>query len=385
MVLTAELEHIERLRKEQQYAEAIPRIEEYIRRHPNDPNGHNVLGVILRENRDPQGSIAAFDQALSLQNSPVFRSNLAMSLLHLGDWTKGWMNYEARFEAGTILNEAPGVPWWDGKVRDGLRLLLVQEQGQGDTVQFIRYAKTLAEAGVRTTLWSSPSLAPLIQAARQDLLLDGVISGKLERTPFDAQAAVMSLPRLLHVSDPAKPTISFPYIKSVGDFPVALPSREAGHRQLVIAWACHKKSSDYCVRSCPVEFLTPLADRDDLIFSVQKCLMDDSDADWMERNGVVDLREHLNDFRCTAAALQAVDGVITVDTSIAHIAGAMGIPTIVMLRYGADWRWHDDNHISRWYPTIQVVRQERPNDWADVVSRVVDLIDRDPFVIPIHA
>ncbi len=110
--------------------------------------------------------------------------------------------------------------------------------------------------------------------------------------------------------------------------------------------------------------------------------MSEGDAAWIDRHGVVDLRLHLNDFRCTAAAIRAADGVVTVDTSVAHIAGALAMPTIVMLRYGADWRWHDDARISRWYPTVQIVRQESPNDWADVVKRVEVLVDQEPFRQP---
>ena len=113
--------------------------------------------------------------------------------------------------------------------------------------------------------------------------------------------------------------------------------------------------------------------------------MSESDAHWIDRHGVVDLRAHLNDFRCTAAAIRAADGVVTVDTSVAHIAGALAVPTIVMLRYGADWRWHDDDRMSRWYPTVQIVRQENPNDWADVVRRVGELVDQEPFRTPTRA
>ena len=202
MPLTGELKQIDELRLAQRYSEAQPLIEEYVRRHPDDPDGHNVFGIILREIRDPRGSVTAIERALGLQDRPDFRSNLAMSLLHLGVWERGWTDYEARFAAGVELNRAPGVPDWDGKVRLGLRLLLVQEQGQGDTVHFIRYARMLAEAGVRVSLWSSPSLAPLMHAAGAGLALESVVSGKLDHAPFDAQAPVMSLPRILRVYDP---------------------------------------------------------------------------------------------------------------------------------------------------------------------------------------
>src|SRR3984957_19164521 len=147
-----ELEAIEKLRLDQRYDEAMPLIEAYVGNHPDDPDGHGVYGILLREQDQVKASIKELDQAAAAAPSQ-WRTNYAMSLLHAERWAPGWGVYESRFSKTIPRTRHTNVPFWDGADPKGRRLMVFQEQGKGDGIQFARYLKVLSARGARITFW----------------------------------------------------------------------------------------------------------------------------------------------------------------------------------------------------------------------------------------
>lgn len=299
------------------------------------------------------------------------------SLLHLlfGEMQAGWAGYEARLEVpGRIRPEWNFLqPRWRGEPFRGRTLLVHYEQGLGDTLMFLRYLPMVKALGGTVLL--------LVQSALVDLAATGSCADQVmpegaSLPPFDMQISLMSLPAVFHTDLDTIPA-KVPYL----DVPAVVPNRlhidgalaavEHGLR-VGLAWAGnpdHKKDAD---RSMPAMSLQPLG-----------CLQD---VGWfsfqLERNelpllpGLVSLAPWLGCFSDTAYALGQVDLMITVDTSLAHLAGALGIPVFLMVPFQPDFRWMLYREDSPWYPSMRIYRQASPGDWDSVIQRILgDLMD----------
>jgi tetratricopeptide (TPR) repeat protein len=341
---------------------------------PNHPSAWANRGMALAAlNRHPD-AVASYGRALALQpdNADV-HFNAGLSLLTVGDYQRGLAEYEWRWKrAGMGPRKDLRRPLWLGETPlAGKTILLHAEQGLGDTVMFARYAPLLARAGARLVLEVQPELKGLLAG------LDGVaaIVGRGEPLPpFDVHCALTSLPFACKTGFSSVPAeipylhASAPHIEKWRPRLGSLPSP-----RVALAWAGRASHVNDRNRSLSLSQLEPLLSAPDVSFvSIQRELRP-ADADLLARHsGVTHWGDELADFADTAAILTLVDLVICVDTSIAHVAGALGRRACILLPFQPDWRWTLDRDRSPWYPAVELLRQPAIGDWSSVIARVRD-------------
>jgi tetratricopeptide (TPR) repeat protein len=298
--------------------------------------------------------------------------NEALHRLRLGDFSGGWEKYEWRWRRAEGLRKRRNFsqPRWLGEgAIAGKTILLYAEQGFGDTIQFARYAKLLVKQGASVILEVQPALKSLLAPIGDGIRL--VAYGE-ELPDFDLQCPLLSLP-LAFRTDLATIPADIPYITVPGDrieqWDARLPPRRG--RRVGIVWSGNSTHADDHNRSITLARMVPILNVPDIQFiSLQKGLRD-ADAQTLAADSrLIDLAQHFADFDDTAAAIAALDLVISVDTSVAHLAGALGRPVWVLLPYCPDWRWLLDRSDSPWYPTAELIRQSRIGDWDSVIEQV---------------
>jgi Glycosyltransferase family 9 (heptosyltransferase) len=295
----------------------------------------------------------------------------------IGNFQAGWIGREARWNVPGLPIAYPkfSQPLWLGREAiEGKTILVYVDEGLGDTIQFVRYVPLLAESGARVILVVHDALRPLLSG------LSGV-SECLPRSAdplpaFDMYCPICSLPaafgtRLDTIPSGARylPPLD---AKCVQTWEERLGSQNLGARNKLrvgFVWSGNPKHPDDQNRSLPLQMFSGLLDIDATFVSLQKDPRPDDKA-VLERTDIVDLTAHLTDFVETAALVSCLDLVITVDTSVAHLAGALGCPTWILLPYVPDWRWLLDREDSPWYPTVRLFRQTETRDYGQVLDRV---------------
>ncbi len=340
------------------------------------------LGIALQERGDLDAAAASYAQAIAQR--PDFaeaHTNLAMLLLLRGDYARGWQEYEwrhARPQPTWGLLARPRSPRWEGgPLEPGQELLLVAEQGLGDTIQFMRYAVPLQRRGVRVRLCTSPKLHNLIRACGIDAA--PLSPAQAEEGWTGAWLPLLSLPGLLGVS-PGTPQLSDPPIRPDGERIALWRARLAGEGRPIIGlgWQGNPAPEQTTLRgrSLPLESFAVLAERTDVTFlSLQKGFGSEQLATCSFRHRFVSCQDAVDqawDFLDTAAIVACCDLVISTDTALAHLAGGMGHPTWLLLRDIPDWRWGLEGESCFWYPAMRLFRQERGGDWPGVLRRVAD-------------
>jgi hypothetical protein len=255
---------------------------------------------------------------------------------------------------------------WSGEDIGGRRLLLHAEQGFGDTIQFARYAPLAAARGADITLAVQPPLVPLLTG------LPGVavIADRDPLPPFDRHCALLSLPRVFATTLDTIPG-GVPYIAAPADRVAAwTPRLPRDGVRIGLAWSGHPANTKDHERSIPFAQLAPLlAVTGTRFVSLQKDVRA-ADADAFQQCSILDLGPDLRDFADTAAVIARLDLVITVDTAVAHLAGAMGKPVWVLLPRTPDFRWLIDRDTSPWYPSARLFRKAGADGWGAVIARV---------------
>lgn len=346
---------------------------------------YNNLGAALRDQRRPQEAVAAFEAAVRLRPDYAdAHMNQAMCQLLLGDFAKGWAQYEWRWRTAQARAEEPHrfpqPPWLGQEEIRGKTILLHAEQGFGDTLQFCRFAPRVAARGARVILEVQPGLEGLLER------LDGV-AGVVTRggplPPFDLRTPLLSLPLALGagLEDVGA---SVPYLAADPEASARWAARLGERRALRVGlvWAGASRSNNPAAaatddrRSLPLSAFEPLALVEGVEFySLQK----GSGADQLaaaRRGGwggpdILDHAAELTNFADTAALIANLDLVISCDTSVAHLAGAIGKPVWILSRFDGCWRWLTDRDDSPWYPTARLFRQSAPSGWSEVVKRIV--------------
>jgi len=321
---------------------------------PEYAEGHSNLGSALGNAGRHQEAIEAQRRAIALQ--PQFAAahvNLGLELLMRGDFAHGWAEYEWRSRVpgfGGIRKNCP-QPLWDGSDLGGRVLLLHAEQGIGDTIQFVRYMLLIRG---RVLLEVPGTLVRLLNSF-------GVTVAEQHDGGFDVHLPLLSLPMALRQFDPMPWT--GPYIAADAGLGQQIGQRRG--LRVGLAWAgsaAHKNDRN---RSIPLAKLAPLAQEGVAFFSLQVGMGTNQTG-----MHLTDLTDRLHDFADTAALIGQMDLVISVDTAVAHLAGAMGKPVWVLLPEPADWRWMLDREDSPWYPTMRLFRQRRAGDWDEVIERM---------------
>ena len=287
----------------------------------------------------------------------------ALALLGAGDYTNGFAEYEWRFRREQPKPRDFAQATWDGQPLAGKTILLYGEQGYGDALQFLRFIPQVAELGGRIALEVLPPLLPLVGQLPG---VTAVVAAGQALPAFDVHASIMSLPALLKISFANLPTT--PYL-TVGR--AALDAKRTllgagGDLRVGLVWAGNPNVKNDRFRSPRLGVLRPLLKAPGVrFFGLQKGPGRD---DLLPGDPIIDLDEQIQDFADTAALIAALDLVITSDTSVAHLAGALGVRAWIVLPLVADWRWIGGVANSYWYPTLRLFRQRQRNDWAQVVD-----------------
>jgi tetratricopeptide (TPR) repeat protein len=321
---------------------------------------------------------AAFEAAIRLGNCEAV-SNAGCLALSLGDFERGWEGYEARWLEGKSLAETLGArfPNWRGPGRAGERVLVMNDHGIGDTIQFCRYLPLMVAAGVEPTFLCPPRLHRLLSS------LGGVrlIAERQESERFDAQIAVSSLPRAFATRLDSVPAAA-PYLAPEPERAQKWAARigDAGFR-VGIVWQGNPNPEVDMARSIPLVAFAPLTGIPGVrMISLQKGSGVEQLAELPAGMRIETLGDDFDAgpdaFVDTAAAMMALDLVVTCDTSVAHLAGALARPTWVALKQDAEWRWLRDRDDSPWYPTLRLFRQTRRGDWSDVFAAMASELEK---------
>jgi tetratricopeptide (TPR) repeat protein len=335
-------------------------------------------------------SLHAYEAAVQRDpGNPGARYNLALTQLRMGDWERGWENYEARWKFREVHRTPRQMkqPRWRGEPLRGERILLHAEQGLGDTIQFCRYAELVVARGGVPILQVQPAAERLMRS------LEVVRTGRAEtatlgeKTP-DAQweCPLMSLPAVFRTTVSTVPW-SGPYLDVAQEMAeqklvqfAGAAKGNPGSRRIGIAWAGNPRYKADHARSVRLKTLFPfLRSVDATWISLQKgdaaaqladlpgdvCVLDGSTAD-------ADLAE-------TAALMAGLDLVITTDTCVAHLAGAMGKPVWILVPWLADWRWMDGLETTPWYPSARLLRQATPGRWDELVHKAAEELTKSIY------
>ena len=343
-----------------------------LRENPKDAQAHTNLGNVYRELGRHREAIASFGNALACDPELAeAHFSRAEELLLCGEFLEGWKEYEWRWKVKGLRMPPRDIarPFWDGEDLGSGTLLLHPEQGLGDTFQFARYAPMAAARCGRIVLECVPSLVGLLRALPG---ISQVVAAGEPLPPFEAHLSLMSLPRVFQTT--------LRDIPWRGTYIHAEASRAERWRDTLradsrfrvgLVWAGRPEHWNDRNRSIALSTLAPLAMVQGATFySVQKGGAASQARTPPAGMKLVDLTAGIADFADTAALLGQLDLLISVDTSVAHLAGAMGVATWLLLPHAPDWRWLLEREDSPWYPSMRLFRQRADGDWPKVIERV---------------
>ena len=397
------------------YAEAEAAGRRSLALHPAEPGALSNLGLVLSAQVRPDEAARALRRAVALAPGfPDARLNLALAmaalgkgdvaeaccqavldqepdnalahltlatcLLRRGELERGFRGYEWRTRLGDGRVEPRDLPTplWRGGDPRGRTILLHDEQGLGDGIQFVRYAPMLRRLGARVVVDCNDALVRLFGT------LDGVerVVGRSDPTPpHDVHAALMSLPHLLGTT-PATIPAEVPYLRAEPELAAAWRKRlatAAARLRVGLVWAGNPDFGHDRQRSAKLAALLPLLEVEGVSFYGLQKGGGRRELDELEGRlpaSFTDLGTEIDDFADTAAIIVNLDLVICVDTAVAHLAGALGRPVWTLLRDFGDWRWLDRGTGTPWYPTMRLFRQERPGAWTEAVAEVQKALSR---------
>ncbi|GET41993.1 glycosyl transferase family 2 [Microseira wollei NIES-4236] len=350
---------------------AIASYQKAIQFQPDCAVAHYNLGRVYKDRGQLTKAIQCFEQAIQL-NSNYVDAHLSrgLALLLLGDFQQGLLEYEWRFKTQQFNNfKQLKVPMWDGAPLEGKSIVLGNEQGLGDAIQFVRYAPKLREQGARVILSTDPALVSLFRECLKGQF-EVVESSQCNVYNYDFHVSLMSLPRIFKTSLDTIPNCT-PYIFPPHPLRGCILPLSHSYR-IGIVWATGKLNAQlYRQKTCTPELFIDLLNLGDIsLYSLQVGEDASQIQPWLNYQRVCDLSPLLKDFVDTACAIEQLDLVITVDTAVAHLAGAMGKPVWVLLPFVPDWRWLLERQDTPWYPTMRLFRQTSPGDWASVFQQV---------------
>ena len=344
---------------------------------------HANLGLALDELGQTAAALAHYESLIAAYPAEnEYRWHRGLVLLGNGGYARGWEDYEMRNAraAGAAPRDFPFPVWQGGEMRKGAALLIYAEQGMGDEIMFASCVPDLLERGFNCVIECDRRLAAVFArsfpAARvHGAARDGDRSWLAMYPDVEVQIATGSLPRLLRRDAAAFPRHAG-YLRAdpgrVAKWRTRLADKTRGHN-VGIAWSGGTAKTRRDLRSIPLADLTPLFETPRMTWVNLQREAGPALAELVSAHGVAVLRfdEMLDDVDETAALLQALDGVVTADNTLAHLAGALGRPAWVILPHHADWRWLHDTTASHWYPSVTLCRQPHSGDWAGAIGKVI--------------
>ncbi len=346
---------------------------------PNFAEAYNNFGHIFLEKGNINVAIKYYKKAIELKDRfPEAHYNLGNSLLLIGNYKQGWEEYEYRFskKQPSTPHAKPMIKKWDGGKLYGQSLLLVSEQGLGDTLQFMRYILYLKTNGIKVNFCAQKELHNLITVSKIDR--NPLLAEQVESIHEGQWLPLLSLPKYLEINQ-KNALIKSPYIKTT---PKLLNKwkKKLRHENMTIIginWQGNKdtEKNNLKGRSFKLELLSPLAKINNIrLVSLQKGYGSEQLENCSFKNKFVSCQHQINnnwDFLETAAIIANCDYVITSDTSVAHLSGGMGKETWLLLHKIPDWRWGTHGERTFWYPSMKLFRQKELNKWQEVIEKVV--------------
>lgn len=333
----------------------------------------NNYGNVLREIGEPEAAIPFLQRSIQLVPQAVTPNfNLSVAYLLAGDYSRGWPQYEHRWNFEHLAGTLPKFeqPRWTGQDLKDKTILVCQEQGLGDTIQFIRFVFGLHNAGGRVILQVNDNLAPLFAGSP---VIDKIIDVNDTPTEFDYWTPIMSIPGLLGVTLQNLPH-QLQYLAARKDLAQGWQERLGPKNRLRvgICWSGRPDSWINRHKSMPFETMLGLIQRNPAVEWINlQVECSEEQAKILAENGVKNYPGFVRNFADSAALISHLDVVISVDTAVAHLAGALGRPTWIPLNwYGTDWRWLLKRDDSPWYPSARLFRQPKLGDWDTVVEKI---------------
>lgn len=338
-------------------------------RRPEHLDARLGLAAALVASGRTQEAVTHLEAALQCDpHSVAAKLNLALALLQLGRWRDGWPLYESRFRRSVAANRRFDRPRWEGEPLAGKRILLHAEQGFGDTIQFARFVPMVHDLGAKVLLECPPGLVDVVESLDG---VDDIVPCGTALPDFDVHSALMSLAGVFETG-PASVPSDVPYLlpehRRVQEWSDTLrQSVDPGLLRVGLTWEGNPDHRQDCDRSLDPGLLEPLAKIEGVaLFNLQR------NPRLRPNFELLGMSALCNDFPDTAAAILNLDLVISVDTSIAHMAGALGKPVWTLLAFAADWRWMLDREDTPWYPTMRLFRQPKRGDWASPIATVAE-------------
>jgi len=368
--------------KQGDYTNAAVCFRKVLEQQPTNRNYLNNLAICLLKMGEMQEAVALFEQVLAITpDDAVCRANWAKVLLRRGDLENGFRENEWRMKKPGLCQKYYHSIFkkqlWQGERFPGKRLLIHSEQGSGDIIQFARYIPMIKKRDEQVVFSTSKELMRLFAKLPG---IDEIVEQSdiaLRNLSFDLVIPILSLPYIFRTNINSIPQ-PIPYIEPESNNVDKWKQRivQNGHLKVGIAWAAKMTDLHSQERSCGLLALAPLLQCKNIDFySLQKgegamqLLRSSQDA-------IIDYTDSLHDFADTAALIANLDLVITVDTSVAHLAAAMGKRVWMMLRFISDWRWLIEREDSPWYPSMRLFRQTAIGDWAGVIDRIAEELNK---------
>lgn len=361
------------LRDQQRLDEAAACYRRALKLRPDLAQTHRNLGIVLADQGQPEAALASYRRALELQPDDV-EAHLGMALVMLvtGDFQQGWAEYQWRWRRQDNPPRSLQQPLWRGEPLGGRTCLLHAEQALGDTIEFVRYARLLKRQGARV-VFECP--APLLRLLVGCPGIDRLVQQGDELPAFDVHAPLLSLPGILGTrvaTIPGEVPYLFAEPELVGRWRDKM-SRLDGFK-IGINWRTRPGSGDWMRRTIAAQHFQSVAAVPGVkLVCLQKGVGPAEENAILPRLGLWDPGPDFDGaaaFVDTAAVMAHLDLVLTADTAVAHLAGALGVPVWVALPTPPDWRWLLERHDCPWYPSMRLFRQKRPGDWAGVFAEI---------------
>ena len=326
---------------------------------PQNENSYNNLAIALKESSKPEEAIMTWRRALLLNNYFIDAwLSLGITYLYSDQYSEGWKCYEWRLKRPDFpqMNK----PRWQGEEGKGKKIFIYEKQGFGDYLLFCRYIPLVALCGFEVIFEVPKELCRLM------LSLESVHTLVKEGEPYpdyDFHCPLLSLPYVFNTQIDTVPTAQS-YLKVESNLRLIWKNRideitlNKGKKKIGLAWWGNDPE-----RSCPLQEFVPLLSFDCYFFKIQTANENKNPI----HSPLIDLMTNVQDFADTAAIIEELDLIISVDTSIAHLSGSLGKKTWLLSRFNADWRWQREGDVSRWYPQTKIFRQSSKNDWSSVI------------------
>lgn len=333
------------------------------------------LARVYRAKGSLEASVGLLQQAIDIEpDNAEAHSELASTFLAIGDFKRGFREYEWRARGSSSRQRSFAQDVWNGDSFEAKTLLLHGNQEPAEAIQFVRYASLAAAKGGKVILECAPALKRLFETVPGvgDVLAIG------DALPeFDLHAPMEALPRLFGTTPETIPS-DIPYLSASASQALPFQPATGSKLQIGIVWHCDEPSTELGARSFPLSYLLELSAQPGISLISLQIGATVEEQEQLEAHRITHIGDRLGDYADTAAAISKLDIVLSIDSAEVHLAGALGKPAWLLLGTGMDWRWPEGSKGSPWYPTMRVFRQEQPGDWASVFRMLPGAIAAGP-------